>query len=84
MSDLFNLTETGSLLTFYKALYRSARSRLLVFPSPFFCLLGPSHPDFFGSSQTGVIGGQIWNPIPFSRVGAQTSSYTNLGSLVLY
>jgi hypothetical protein len=47
----------------------------------FFCLI---HPNFFGSSQAGLIGGQIWNPIPFSRVGAQKSSYTKLGPLVWY
>ena len=44
-------------------------------------LVFPSHPNFFGSSQARLIGGQIWNPIPFSRVGAQKSSYTELGSV---
>ena len=39
-----------------------------------------THLNFFESSQASLIGGQKRNPIPFTRVGAQTSSYTKLGS----
>ena len=39
-----------------------------------------THPNFFGSSQAGLIGGQKRSLFP--RAGAQTSSHTKLGSLL--